>query len=315
MSEEQNVEIKTWKEVEEEWSKSEENDTKTCSKKEYEEYYPLFVQYATQSPQHRFTLFQIYDSLKYLCQTTKEFNILFWRYLTQVQPFSSRDVVPVTLPPPESEKCFFNLELKFQQNKICIEFHSELALFRDRDIPSNTVNRHATIQGLFNDKISALVLSLARYNNSTQVHIKNLAKYDVLFGSYEDQEKTVLGDENKSLSCGDFYVTKHSNLFYNLIVHCKFDQPFVLENPEEHQRFYSNLIFYLHRCKTQELFFCMHELDTSELPKRITSVFSAVRQAILYDGYTSLQKIVFICPDTDLNLKQLKDNFDSTFLN
>ena len=40
-----------------------------------------------------------------------------------------------------------------------------------------------------------------------------------------------------------------------------------------------------------------------------------MRQAILNETFTTLKKIIFICPDTDLNLEQLKKNFDNTFMN
>ncbi|EDR22039.1 hypothetical protein EDI_201550 [Entamoeba dispar SAW760] len=316
MTLEQNLIPLTWDDVINDWNIDDNHIYFNFDEQyNYLTYFPLYVKFATTSVQHRHTLFQIFDSLKYLCKTDKEFNLLFWKYLMKTKPLPSREVVPITLPQPDSEKCFFNLELKFQQNKIMIEFHSELALFRDREIPSNTTNRHNSIQSLFNDKISALVLPLARYDhNSIQQQIATVAKYDVLFGSYNHQLLEI-NKKHSIMEYGDFFITMHSNLFYNMILHCKFQQPFILENPSKNQRFYSNLIFYLHRCKTNDLYFCMHELDTSELPKRIISVFSAVRQAILYDGYTSLRKIVFICPDTDLNLLQLKTNFDESFLN
>ncbi|KAL7721770.1 Uncharacterized protein QTN25_001085 [Entamoeba marina] len=279
------------------------------------DHFNLFLKYATTSPHHRYTLFQIFDSLKYICKSPKEYELLFWKYLQTTKSIQSREVVPMTLPLPESEQSSFNLELKFQQDKIVVEFHSELALYKDRDIPCNTINRHNAIQSLFNDKISALILPLSRYENNTlQQQIQSISQYDMLFGGYEEQISTLQQNNNNIMNVGDFYVTLHSTLLYHMIIHCKFDSPFQLNSKDDHYRFYSNLIFYLHRCKTSELYFCMHELETTELPQRITSVFSAVRQAILNDGDTSLQRIVFICPDTDLNLQQLKQSFDKTFV-
>ncbi|GAB1225176.1 hypothetical protein ENUP19_0245G0014 [Entamoeba nuttalli] len=86
-----------------------------------------------------------------------------------------------------------------------IEFHSELALFRDREIPSNTTNRHNSIQSLFNDKISAL----QRYDhNSIQQQIASVAKYDVLFGSY-NQQLLEINKKHQTMEYGDFFITMH----------------------------------------------------------------------------------------------------------
>ena len=216
MTEEYNETIEiNWEEAENNWNEEQPSRDENLTKYTFtQENLNTYVKYATTSVQHRYTLFQISDSLKYLCQNETEYNILFWKYLNQTEPLPSREVIPITLPQPESEKCFFNLELKFQQNKIVIEFHSELAIFRDREIPCNTTNRHHAIQSLFQDKTSALVLPLAIYDKSSITkQIANIARFDVLFGSYNKQIQDI-NQDLESMKSGDFYVTLHSNMFY-----------------------------------------------------------------------------------------------------
>ncbi|KAL7720907.1 Uncharacterized protein QTN25_002115 [Entamoeba marina] len=288
-----------WDDIEDEWNKL--SSERIIRKPTQPELFQKYVSLLHKSVCDRHTIFQIEDSLKYIARSQNEYNLCYWGCLETYRENNSenaytKNIAHAPLQLPDSEILTFPIILKQKSYKINVEFCSTPILFSDGEFPPSATERHDTIQNLFDDKLSVLVLPLQKGKpNSLQPMLLRDIRFDVHFNGYEYQ----LDDERySSMNTGDLFMTFHSNLYYHVIVHAMCGILFKFD-------------FYCHRIKASTLHFYLSDIeDSDDVKKAIVEIFSNIRQSLHDDGFTSISKIVFICAEDICSNSALKAHFN-----
>ncbi|ELP88120.1 hypothetical protein EIN_222930 [Entamoeba invadens IP1] len=271
-----------------------------------------YLQIISSSVQHRCAVFQIEDALQRVARTQKEYHELFWGCIKKYIENNSetdKDGMLDSLQLPEEESVDFPIELKGIKYSISVKFGSNPVVFQDGKFPASSMERHITLQNLFSGKLSAIVVPLQKTVESVVItNLKKTATFDTHFGGYNEQTKNFHLNEMKE---GDFYVTRHTNKYYHIVIHTYFENGvFDFADKENEKTFFGNLIFFCHSQKVDSLHFLMDGALSEDVAKNmVTESFTNIRQAMINDEFTTISEIEFICSEEAIEQKVLKEHF------